>query len=590
MMKKILLLSLLCLSLGGSKSAFAGYCWVTTESEYNQGTCESGSTCSTSSLRYMIERSYNSGASNCTPPSTSGSLNDDYDYFDKVILFATYQSGNCGDYNSDGDCNDSRDVFIDTIELNGPMTFEYGSHSIAIGNWTGDIADTDDMDYSDTYLSLLDSGGEYGNVEIDASGLASGQMPFECDGTDELWLRNLTITLPGGITESEFWSDCRKNGGDVTLVNAEDDDTCTATTETCDGIDNDCDGSIDENLPTNTFYYDEDGDGAGDDSNTETSCESSMNGYVTTGGDCDDSDASRSPNYTELCNSYDDDCDNLVDEDDGSGGTCDGDVEICDDAAGADEDGNGKSNCDDDACETNAACQTTETACADGADNDGDDAQDCEDSDCSGNAACVEDCDDTAEADEDGDGDANCDDSDCSASTACTAADVDGDGSDSTLDCNDNDDTIYPGAGELCGSCTNDLDTSTCVADGVDQDCDGLIDEGCNGSPNVDDDGDGLSENAGDCDDTDDGVSPDATELCDDGVDNNCDGEDVSSTSDEFLNGSLTCDISAGASKAVGGCGCHMGEDAPDKNTLIGMMIALGYMGVLMIVRKKSEV
>ncbi len=39
----------------------------------------------------------------------------------------------------------------------------------------------------------------------------------------------------------------------------------------------------------------------------------------------------------------------------------------------------------------------------------------------------------------------------------------------------------------------------------------------------MDDDGDGLSENEGDCDDTDPAVSPDATEYCN-GIDDNCDG------------------------------------------------------------------
>ncbi len=39
-----------------------------------------------------------------------------------------------------------------------------------------------------------------------------------------------------------------------------------------------------------------------------------------------------------------------------------------------------------------------------------------------------------------------------------------------------------------------------------------------------DTDGDGYSENEGDCDDTDPAINPDAQEACD-GVDNNCDGQ-----------------------------------------------------------------
>ena len=41
---------------------------------------------------------------------------------------------------------------------------------------------------------------------------------------------------------------------------------------------------------------------------------------------------------------------------------------------------------------------------------------------------------------------------------------------------------------------------------------------------NVDDDNDGYSENQGDCDDTDSTVYPGATEVCD-GLDNDCNGQ-----------------------------------------------------------------
>lgn len=44
------------------------------------------------------------------------------------------------------------------------------------------------------------------------------------------------------------------------------------------------------------------------------------------------------------------------------------------------------------------------------------------------------------------------------------------------------------------------------------------------GPLDTDNDGDGYSENQGDCDDTDRFISPRAQEICDDGVDNDCDG------------------------------------------------------------------
>ena len=85
--------------------------------------------------------------------------------------------------------------------------------------------------------------------------------------------------------------------------------------------------------------------------------------------------------------------------------------------------------------------------------------------------------------------------------------DDDGDGfSDLGGDCNDTDEEIYPGAPE--------------TVDGADQNCNGLIDDNTSA---FDDDGDGFSEDEGDCDDGNDSINPAASELLD-AVDNDCDG------------------------------------------------------------------
>ena len=105
----------------------------------------------------------------------------------------------------------------------------------------------------------------------------------------------------------------------------------------------------------------------------------------------------------------------------------------------------------------------------------------------------------------------------------CSGSCTDNDGDGSCVeegDCDDSDVNIYPGASEA-------------FDDGVENDCDGNIDEGC--VTCGDDDLDGFDDAAcggTDCDDTNRDIYPGASEVCDDGVDNNCDGsidEDCSS-------------------------------------------------------------
>ena len=60
--------------------------------------------------------------------------------------------------------------------------------------------------------------------------------------------------------------------------------------------------------------------------------------------------------------------------------------------------------------------------------------------------------------------------------------------------------------------------------DGLDNDCDGVVDGGGVCTPCVDNDLDGFTTCAGDCDDTSANVFPGAPEVCGDGVDNDCDG------------------------------------------------------------------
>ncbi|MFT5679402.1 MAG: hypothetical protein ACI8RZ_000306 [Myxococcota bacterium] len=108
-----------------------------------------------------------------------------------------------------------------------------------------------------------------------------------------------------------------------------------------------------------------------------------------------------------------------------------------------------------------------------------------------------------------------------------TDEDRDGDGwSEIIGDCDDDNPDAWPGADEVC--------------DGADNDCDGSIDEGVTLTVYTDEDGDGYGADGsdtgaceaslglvtvdGDCDDADSTIHPDASEVSDNTVDEDCDG------------------------------------------------------------------
>ena len=290
----------------------------------------------------------------------------------------------------------------------------------------------------------------YRDTDGDGYGDPADEMLWSCDGPPEEYVDNN--------------EDC----------DDDDPDIYPGAEEFCDGIDNDCDGAEDEDLPLYECHTDGDGDGYGETGGlvvVQCECGAGSSAEAT---DCVDTNADVYPGAPDVC-------DDVLDND------CDGAT----DPGEEDDDGDGFSECLGDCDDTDASLNL-------------------DDLDADGVDTCSGDCDDDDETLHPGAAEV-CDglDNNCNGSLPADEADGDLDGyMVCENDCDDTNDLVHPGAPDTCDSV-------------LDNNCDGTTD-----TMEADADGDGWSNCTGDCDDGDSSTNPGASEVCNDGLDNDCDGTD----------------------------------------------------------------
>ncbi|WP_141588363.1 putative metal-binding motif-containing protein [Myxococcus sp. AB056] len=84
--------------------------------------------------------------------------------------------------------------------------------------------------------------------------------------------------------------------------------------ELCNGLDDNCDGQIETGVVNKVWYLDKDRDGFGLNGPGTEACDPPSELHVEVTGDCNDARADIHPNAVEACNGVDDNCDGRADE------------------------------------------------------------------------------------------------------------------------------------------------------------------------------------------------------------------------------------------------------------------------------------
>jgi len=298
----------------------------------------------------------------CDQPSGYVSDDSDCDDGDAGIHPAATEVCNGVDDDCDGStdpasASDAQRWYADD---DGDGYGDVGTNTVACDQPTGYVADDSDCDDLDAgahpgaaeTCDGADNDCDGTTDEADASDASSWYEDADGDSYGSSLVTTTACDQPSGYVADS--SDC--DDGDA-AVNP-------AAGELCNGYDDDCDGSTDEDdaADVSTWYIDYDGDGYGSASyyvsqcyapsgyvSDNTDCDdasattypgaapydsssacmadadgdgygsSTTSGSMTAGSDCDDGDASISPAASESCDGVDNDCDGSTDEASASG-------------------------------------------------------------------------------------------------------------------------------------------------------------------------------------------------------------------------------------------------------------------------------
>lgn len=169
-----------------------------------------------------------------------------------------------------------------------------------------EIPNNDTDENCDGILGIIDIDGDGYNSDEDCDDLNPNINP----GATEIANNTIDENCDGTFAGTDNDEDNYESDEDCDDLNP---DIYPGASEVCDGLDNNCDGRIDEGFSLVTYFMDQDGDGYGDQNTSITTC-MVLQGYSTNSNDCDDLNPDINPQSSEACDGIDNNCDGNIDE------------------------------------------------------------------------------------------------------------------------------------------------------------------------------------------------------------------------------------------------------------------------------------